>query len=55
MNVQKFTANTSREAWRQVRDTLGADAVILSNRTVNGVVEILALAGEDIASLAAQA
>jgi flagellar biosynthesis protein FlhF len=53
MNVQKFTANTSREAWRQVRDTLGADAVILSNRTVNGVVEILALAGEDIASLAA--
>jgi len=55
MNVQKFTANTSREAWRLVRDALGADAVILSNRTVNGVVEILALAGEDISALAAPA
>jgi flagellar biosynthesis protein FlhF len=51
MNVQKFTANTSREAWRLVRDALGADAVILSNRTVNGLVEILALASEDVSSV----
>jgi flagellar biosynthesis protein FlhF len=52
MNVRKFTANTSREAWRLVREALGPDAVILSNRTVNGVVEILALASEDMSSLA---
>ncbi len=52
MNVRKFSANTSREAWRQVRDALGPDAVILSNRTVNGMVEIMALAGEDMSSLA---
>jgi len=52
MNVKKFTAHTSREAWRMVRDALGPDAVILSNRTNNGVVEILALAGEDMSSLA---
>ncbi len=51
MNVKKFTAKTSREAWRMVRDTLGTDAVILSNRTVNGMAEILALAAEDAASL----
>ena len=51
MNVQKFTANTSREAWRMVRDALGTDAVILSNRTVNGMAEILAMASDDIASL----
>lgn len=51
MNVKKFSASTSREAWRMVRDALGPDAVILSNRTVNGAVEILALASEDIASL----
>lgn len=51
MNVQKFTATTSREAWRLVREALGADAVILSNRTVNGMAEILALASEDISSL----
>ena len=52
MNVRKFTATTSREAWRMVREALGADAVILSNRTVDAGVEILALAGEDMASLA---
>jgi flagellar biosynthesis protein FlhF len=51
MNVRKFSAATSREALRLVRDTLGPDAVILSNRSQNGVVEILALAGEDMASL----
>jgi flagellar biosynthesis protein FlhF len=53
MNVKKFSANTSREAWRMVRDALGPDAVILSNRTVNGAVEILALASEDMSSLSA--
>ncbi|ARU31443.1 flagellar biosynthesis protein FlhF [Sulfuriferula sp. AH1] len=51
MNVQKFIASNSREALRQVRDVLGADAVILSNRNVAGGVEIMALAGDDIASL----
>lgn len=52
MNVRKFSAQTSREALRMVRDALGADAVILSNRSVNGNVEILALASADMASLA---
>lgn len=52
MNVRKFTAGTSREAWRQVREALGPDAVILSNRTVNGMIEILALAPEDMSALA---
>ena len=51
MNVQKFIANSAREALRQVRDALGPDAVILSNRSVPGGVEIVALASEDIASL----
>jgi flagellar biosynthesis protein FlhF len=35
-----------------VREALGPDAVILSNRTINGTVEILALAPEDLSSLA---
>jgi flagellar biosynthesis protein FlhF len=52
MNVKKFLANTSREAWRLVRESLGPDAVILSNRTVDGQVEILALPMEDVSSLA---
>lgn len=52
MNVKKFTASTSREALRKVRESLGPDAVILSNRQTDGVVEILALANDDAASLA---
>ena len=48
MNVRKFTANTSREALRMLRDALGADAVILSNRNVDGKVEILAMEGDVI-------
>lgn len=55
MNVKKFTAPTSREALRKVREALGPDAVILSNRQADGVVEILALANEDAASLSAPA
>jgi flagellar biosynthesis protein FlhF len=55
MNVKKFTAATSREALRKVREALGPDAVILSNRPVDGVVEILALDNDDVASLASPA
>lgn len=55
MNVKKFTAATSRDALRKVREALGPDAVILSNRPVDGVVEILALDNDDVASLAAPA
>ncbi|MFZ6672377.1 flagellar biosynthesis protein FlhF [Undibacterium sp. Xuan67W] len=51
MNVRKFSANTSREAIRLVRDALGSDAVILSNRNVEGRVEILAMADEVVSSL----
>jgi len=52
MNVKKFTAASSRDALRKVREALGPDAVILSNRQANGEVEILALANDDAASLA---
>jgi flagellar biosynthesis protein FlhF len=52
MNVKRIVAKTSREAMRQLRDTLGPDAVILSNRAVEGGVEVLALPAEDIAAMA---
>ena len=55
MNVKKFTAATSRDALRKVREALGPDAVILSNRPVDGVVEILALDNDDVAALASPA
>lgn len=51
MNVKRIIAKTSRDAMRQLRDALGPDAVILSNRTVDGGVEVLAMASEDMASI----
>jgi flagellar biosynthesis protein FlhF len=51
MNAQKFIAATSRDALLLVRNELGADAVILSNRKVDGGVEITALASADLARI----
>lgn len=42
MNLSRFVGATSREALRQVRLALGPEALIVSNRRVNGGVEILA-------------
>lgn len=55
MNVKKFIAATSREALRKVRDALGPDAVILSNRGVHGAVEILAMPHDAISSMTSPA
>ncbi|RQT03712.1 flagellar biosynthesis protein FlhF [Burkholderia contaminans] len=52
MNIRKFTGATSRDALRLVREALGADAVVLSNRTLDdGSVEIVALADSDLAAV----
>src|SRR5512141_2525942 len=51
MNAKKFIAATSREALLMVRNELGADAVILSNRKVDEGVEITALASADLARM----
>jgi len=42
MNISRFFGSTNREAMRQVRMALGSEALIVSNRRVNGGVEILA-------------
>ncbi|WP_321915349.1 flagellar biosynthesis protein FlhF [Paraburkholderia sp. J11-2] len=53
MNIRKFIGGTSRDALRLVREALGADAVVLSNRTLDdGSVEIVALADRDLAAIA---
>lgn len=53
MNIRKFIGGTSRDALRLVREALGADAVVLSNRTLDdGSVEIVALADSDLAAIA---
>ncbi len=51
MNVRKFIAATARDALHKVKETLGPDAIILSNRTVPGGVEIMAVAARDMAMI----
>ena len=51
MNARKFIAASSREALKLVRIELGEDAVILSNRKVPEGVEIVAMAGAELAHL----
>ncbi|HSH71426.1 MAG TPA: flagellar biosynthesis protein FlhF [Methylophilaceae bacterium] len=48
MNIKRFFGKNSREALSMVRKALGEDAVILSNRTVNGGNEIMAFKEEDM-------
>lgn len=53
MVVKKYFGKTARDALQQVREELGADALILSNRpTVSGGVEMMAVADADVANLA---
>lgn len=51
MKVKRYLAPTSREALRQVKEELGDDAVILSNRKTRDGVEIMALAESDMSDL----
>ncbi|MFM0734401.1 flagellar biosynthesis protein FlhF [Paraburkholderia sediminicola] len=56
MNIRKFVGATSRDALRLVREALGPDAVVLSNRTMDdGRVEIVALANSDLAAITPKA
>ena len=42
MKIKRFTGSDMRQAIRKVRDALGPDAVILSNRTLDEGVEVVA-------------
>ena len=56
LNIRKFIGATSREAFRLVREALGPDAVVLSNRvTEDGSVEIVAVADGDLAKISPKA
>lgn len=48
MNIKRFFARNSREALSQVRLALGEDAVILSNRAIEGGTEILAVKEQEM-------
>ena len=55
MSVAKFVAANGREAMRKVREAMGPDAVVLSNRTVEGGVEIVAMRDTDLDTTRASA
>jgi flagellar biosynthesis protein FlhF len=47
MNIKRFVARDMREALMQIRNSLGGDAVILSNQRVEGGVEVIAAVDYD--------
>jgi len=51
MSMKRFLSASSREAIKLVRAELGDEAVILSNRAVDGRVEIIATAQDDVDAL----
>ncbi|WP_456269265.1 flagellar biosynthesis protein FlhF [Kushneria sp. AK178] len=51
MGVHRFIGINARDAMRQVRESLGDEALILSNRQVEGGVEIVAMLDADQQSL----
>lgn len=55
MSIRKFIAPTTRQAMKEIRDVLGSDAMILSNRQTERGVEIVAIANGDFAHLTAGA
>ncbi|OGS98776.1 MAG: flagellar biosynthesis protein FlhF [Gallionellales bacterium RIFCSPLOWO2_12_FULL_59_22] len=48
MSIRKFIAPTTRQAMKEIRDELGSDAMILSNRQTEQGVEIVAIAHGEI-------
>lgn len=54
MNVRRFFGKNSREALQEVRRALGPDAAVLSNRSVDGGIEITAIAADEIPPAAPQ-
>ncbi|PKO31491.1 MAG: flagellar biosynthesis protein FlhF [Betaproteobacteria bacterium HGW-Betaproteobacteria-9] len=55
MNIQRFTAPTSREAMAKARNAFGDSAVILSSRSTGDGFEVMAAAEESLAPMAPQA
>jgi flagellar biosynthesis protein FlhF len=52
MNIQRFTAATSREAMAKARNVFGDTAVILSSRATDDGFEVMAAAEESLAAVA---
>src|SRR5687768_3234623 len=47
MRTHTFSGTTSREVLQKVKQALGDDALILSNRALHGGIEVVALSASD--------
>lgn len=54
MTVKRYFAETARECLKRVKAELGADAVVMSNRAVDGGVEIMAMSSDSLNELSQQ-
>lgn len=54
MTVKRFVAETAREALRRVKEDLGPDAIVVSNKPVAGGVEITAMSADSLDAIAAR-
>ncbi|MDD5176090.1 MAG: flagellar biosynthesis protein FlhF [Sterolibacterium sp.] len=55
MNVRRYIAPTARDCLRKVKEELGPDAIVVSNKPVSGGVEIMAMTADGFEALSRQA
>jgi len=51
MSVKRYFAETARECLRKVKEDLGADAIVVSNKAVEGGVEMVAMSESGLEAL----
>ncbi|MDD5247921.1 MAG: flagellar biosynthesis protein FlhF [Rhodocyclaceae bacterium] len=54
MTVKRYFAETARECLRRVKVELGPDAIVVSNRALDGGVEIMAMSADSLNALSQQ-
>ena len=54
MNMRRFFAETARGCLRKVKEELGSEAIVVSNKPVDGGVEMLAMSADGLALLSGQ-
>ena len=54
MSMRRFVAPTARDCLRKVKEELGPDAIVVSNKPANGGVEIMAMTSEGFEALSRQ-
>ncbi len=54
MTVKRFFGESARDALRKVKEALGTEAIVISNKAVQGGVEIMAISADSLEALSRQ-